>query len=117
MLILTALIHTGRFKLIPKEEIMTIYEECDCDMEATIDELIYLVALTEAKIKEAKMKEKQAKKEKKKKEKKLKKEKVDKPKASEGDEEEKVVINYIESLDAEGLFTALTSKRFGRRSF
>ena len=32
---------------------MTIYKECDGDMEATIDELLYLVALTEAKMREA----------------------------------------------------------------
>jgi len=39
---------------------MTIYKECDGDMEATIDELLYLVALTEAKMREAEEKKRRA---------------------------------------------------------
>jgi hypothetical protein len=50
----------NRFQLIPKEEIMKIYEECDNDMEATIDELLYLVALTQAKMKEGEEKKRRA---------------------------------------------------------
>jgi len=54
---LLLLAHVGtlllRFQLIPKEEINKIYEECGRDMNATVDELLYLVALTEARIKES----------------------------------------------------------------
>jgi hypothetical protein len=50
----------NRFQLIPKEEIMKIYEECDNDMEATIDELLYLVALTQAKMNEGEEKKRRA---------------------------------------------------------
>lgn len=107
-----------KFQLIPKEEIMTIYKECDGDMEATIDELLYLVALTEAKMREAEEKKRRAemeeqmrqsqRKEKEKQEKKAKKEKLKKEKkekkeragsVNEEEEREKAVImNFIESL-------------------
>jgi hypothetical protein len=39
---------------------MKIYAECGSDMDATIDELLYLVALTTAKMAEAEAKKKKA---------------------------------------------------------
>ncbi|ELR15106.1 uncharacterized protein ACA1_215780 [Acanthamoeba castellanii str. Neff] len=108
-----------RFQLIPKEEIMTIYKECDGDMEATIDELLYLVALTEAKMREAEEKKRRAemeeqmrqsqRKDKEKQEKKAKKEKLKKNKkaeragsgsgsVNEEEREKAVIMNFIESL-------------------
>lgn len=108
-----------KFQLIPKEEIMTIYKECDGDMEATIDELLYLVALTEAKMREAEEKKRRAemeeqmrqsqRKDKEKQEKKAKKEKLKKNKkaeragsgsgsVNEEEREKAVIMNFIESL-------------------